>query len=603
MKKMKISSIGQLVFLALIIVVTIITFVNNHNSVAATSLDVTFTGEYRIDDGQWHKITSESRIPALQGDVTLKGVFEAITPDGENIGNLKNGWIVLFNLDHIGGEMYIGGECVHIFDSENQKIGTFTCGENVSAYMITGKESAGIEIVLRNPHKFGNGNAVNTFLNSLSLYSYESEKSLSSLGNNERAIGFIIIIILSFILCGIALFSTLLHIPYSKILWQTVAVMCFAGSYAVMSVPYISFWSNNTLFNTYSVQLCGFMYIFFITCIIADTMNSKNKMICGIAIASMSVVFCVLLVLSFAEVILPYDVCGYSAPFVVTASIIMIACCGTEFKKTSALRKAVLTGEILVLTGFVADMIGMAVGLWQACVASRFVFALVFVSALIYALRFIPKSILAAMREKELQQELQESRIAIMMSQIRPHFLYNVLNTIYHLCGKDDNTAKTVISDFSDYLRNNLDSLERKELVPFSTELSHIKTYLDIEKIRFGDELEIVYDIKAKDFFLPVMTIQPITENAVKHGISKKRGGGKLTVSAIEKSNCYEIIIADTGKGFDVHNYNSNNGHIGINNVRQRLKNMCSGTLTITSEYEKGTTAVVRIPKKENTIC
>lgn len=601
MNKMKISSIGQFIFLALIIVVTIITFVNNHNSVSATPLGVTFNGEYRTDDGQWHKITSESRIPALQGDVTLKGGFEAITPDGENIGSLKNGWIVLFNLDHIGGEIYIGGDCVHIFDSENQKVGAFTCGENVSAYMITGKESDGIEIVLRNPHKFGNGNAVNTFLDSLSLYSNESEKSLSSLGNNERAVGFVIII-LSFILCGIALFSTLIHIPYSKILWQTAAVMCFAGSYAVMSAPYISFWSNNTLFNTYSVQLCGFMYIFFVACIIADTMNAKNKKICGIAIASMSTVFCVLLVLSFAEVILPYDVCGYSSPFVVTASIIMIACCGTEFKKTSAMRKAVLAGEILVLAGFIADMAGMAIGLWQKSMVSRIVFVPVFASALIYALRFIPKSILAAIREKELQQELQESRIAIMMSQIQPHFLYNVLNTIYHLCGKDDNTAKTVISDFSDYLRNNLDSLEQKELVPFNTELNHIRTYLDIEKIRFGDELEILYDIKAKDFFLPVMTIQPLVENAVKHGISKKRGGGKLTVSTVEKHDCYEIIVTDTGKGFDVQGYSYEKNHIGINNVRQRLKNTCGGTLNITSENGKGTTAVVMIPKKENQI-
>lgn len=601
MNKMKISSIGQFIFLALIIVVTIITFVNNHNSVSATPLGVTFNGEYRTDDGQWHKITSESRIPALQGNVTLKGGFEAITPDGENIGSLKNGWIVLFNLDHIGGEIYIGGECVHIFDSENQKIGAFTCGENVSAYMVTGKESDGIEIVLRNPHKFGNGNAVNTFLDSLSLYSNESEKSLSSLGNNERAVGFVIII-LSFILCGIALFSTLIHIPYSKILWQTAAVMCFAGSYAVMSAPYISFWSNNTLFNTYSVQLCGFMYIFFVACIIADTMNAKNKKICGIAIASMSTVFCVLLVLSFAEVILPYDVCGYSSPFVVTASIIMIACCGTEFKKTSAMRKAVLAGEILVLAGFIADMAGMAIGLWQKSMVSRIVFVPFFASALIYALRFIPKSILAAIREKELQQELQESRIAIMMSQIQPHFLYNVLNTIYHLCGKDDNTAKTVISDFSDYLRNNLDSLERKGLVPFSTEYNHVKTYLDIEKIRFGDELEILYDIKAKDFFLPVMTIQPLVENAVKHGISKKRGGGKLTVSTVEKHDCYEIIVTDTGKGFDVQGYSYEKNHIGINNVRQRLKNTCGGTLNITSENGKGTTAVVMIPKKENQI-
>lgn len=122
MNKMKISSIGQFIFLALIIVVTIITFVNNHNSVSATPLNVTFAGEYRINNGQWHKITTESRIPALQGDITLKGVFEANTPDGEYIGSLEKGLIILFNLDHISGEIYIGDECVHVFDSENPEI-------------------------------------------------------------------------------------------------------------------------------------------------------------------------------------------------------------------------------------------------------------------------------------------------------------------------------------------------------------------------------------------------------------------------------------------------------------------------------------------------
>ncbi len=599
MKKVRLSSIGQFVFVLLMIVVTIITFVDNHNSVAPTSLDVVFSGEYKIGDGQWHKITPQSRIPALQGDVTLRGVFEAVTPDGENIGSLREGWSVLFNLDHLGGQMYIGGECVHSFDSENEKIGSFTCGENISAYRITGKESYGIEIILKNPHKFGNSDAVNTFLDSLSIYSPETEKALVSQGNSERTSGYITIF-LSLVLFGIALFSTLLHIPYSKTLWQTAATIFFAGGHTVMSAPYISLWSNNTQFNTYSVQLCSFMYMFFTMCIVADTLSVKNKRICGTAIAVTSTAFCALLALSFIDIILPYDVCAYSAPFIAISGIILIVCCITEFKKSSAKRKILIVGEILVPASFVADMAGMAAGLWQDNLVSRIVFVPVFVCALIYALRFIPKSLFAAMREKELQQQLQESRIAIMMSQIQPHFLYNVLNTIYHLCGKDDSTAKTVISNFSDYLRNNLDSLDKKDLIPFSTELNHVKTYLDIEKVRFGDELEIEYDINAKDFFLPVMTIQPLVENAVKHGISKKRGGGKLTVFSAEKPDCYEIIVTDTGKGFDADNYSDNNSHIGINNVKQRLSNACGATLNITSECSIGTTAVVCIPKKEN---
>ena len=137
-------------------------------------------------------------------------------------------------------------------------------------------------------------------------------------------------------------------------------------------------------------------------------------------------------------------------------------------------------------------------------------------------------------------------------------------------------------------------------MISFEKELSFVKTYLDIEKVRFDDELEITFDIGVTDFKLPVLAIQPIVENAVKHGTSKKKGVAQLFISTIENDDYYEICIRDTGVGFDTKTYNDDgHKHVGIDSVRERLKNLCHGTLTIESEVGVGTCATIRIPKKE----
>ena len=110
-----------------------------------------------------------------------------------------------------------------------------------------------------------------------------------------------------------------------------------------------------------------------------------------------------------------------------------------------------------------------------------------------------------------------------MVSQIRPHFMYNALSSIAALCKLDPDTAYDATITFSDYLRGNMDSLKQTAPIPFEKELEHLKKYLHIEKMRFGNKLNIVYDICATDFEIPQLTVQPLAENAVKHGISKKK--------------------------------------------------------------------------------
>ena len=197
-------------------------------------------------------------------------------------------------------------------------------------------------------------------------------------------------------------------------------------------------------------------------------------------------------------------------------------------------------------------------------------------------------------------ETMAEQRIQLMLSQIKPHFLYNTLGSIEALCGRDPKAAKLATRKFSKYLRGNMDSLSGEKLIPFATELQHTQLYLELEQIRFEDALQVAYDIRAHDFFLPPLTLEPIVENAVKHGIRMKPDGrGTVSVSAAEYEDRYELRVTDDGAGFDPEAVSPDEPHIGIRNVRERLQRICGGTLTIRSAVGQGTTAVICLPKKK----
>jgi LytS/YehU family sensor histidine kinase len=288
-------------------------------------------------------------------------------------------------------------------------------------------------------------------------------------------------------------------------------------------------------------------------------------------------------------------------------ALTLIVCQILSFRKATRAENFLYVVGITTLTTFLLDSAATVIGWWEGGFTSKIVFLAVLIISLIIVLSIIPSHINAAVKARKLEAEkqalkleLQESRISIMLSQMQPHFIFNTLNTIYHLCEINPQVARSTINSFSKYLRDNMDNLERSEMIHFDKELSFVKAYLDIEKVRFDDELQITFDLPVTNFKLPVLTMQPIVENAVKHGTSKKEGISTLCISTRETNTCYEIKIRDTGVGFDTNHHPSDGQkHIGIINVRQRLKHLCNGTLTIESTIGEGTTAIIQIPKKE----
>ena len=203
--------------------------------------------------------------------------------------------------------------------------------------------------------------------------------------------------------------------------------------------------------------------------------------------------------------------------------------------------------------------------------------------------------------ERKLLEErecVNDMKIRLVLSQVKPHFLFNALNAIYYLIEKSPMQAQAAIDSFSDYLRGNMEALEHTALIPLSQEMKHVKSYLRLEEMRFQDELEVIYDVKALNFDVPALSVEPIVENAVKHGISQNENGGYVKISTDETEDGYEIRVEDNGSGFIVEDIGKDGRlHVGIANVRTRLESMVKGTLTIESEIGKGTRVTIFIPR------
>ena len=204
----------------------------------------------------------------------------------------------------------------------------------------------------------------------------------------------------------------------------------------------------------------------------------------------------------------------------------------------------------------------------------------------------------AAARERVAlkEKELAEARLATVASQIRPHFLFNTLDGIYYLVSEDPARAQEAIDEFSSYLRANLESLEQTTAIPIEKELAHVRTYLDLEKMSMEDLLDYEVDMRAGGFRVPVLSVQTIAENAVKHGVGKKPGGGRVVVRTWEEEDCFVVEVSDDGAGFDPAAVDGD-GHIGLENTRMRLEAMCDGSLVVESVSNEGTTVTMRIPK------
>ena len=192
------------------------------------------------------------------------------------------------------------------------------------------------------------------------------------------------------------------------------------------------------------------------------------------------------------------------------------------------------------------------------------------------------------------QRELINQRENITVLQMRPHFICNTMMGIYYLCDSDPQKAKQVTLDFTTYLRKNFTAIASGDAIPFSDELEHTRAYLAVEQAQFEDALFVTYDTPHTMFRVPPLTLQPIVENAVKHGMKASCDPLHIAVITRKTDAGSEIIVEDDGSGYAPTD--DNEQHTALKNIRQRLEMMCEGKLTIATREGGGTVVTVTIP-------
>lgn len=601
-KKSYIPVIGVVLLILLAVFMLWFNNVNRSMIQAAESLRpiVGFEGEYRIGNGEWQPLGDGKHISSTKGDVTLKGKFFLLSPDGkERVPDVDRA-LVAFYTNHIA----ISFNGVDFLENENPIFGDSSCGESWYAYEMPIESAKPIEITIHNPHGFGNENAVDELISGFAIWDdMEFEKSVLKSGEVQRIAG-ILLIIASLLFLGTALFSTLIRVKNSKIIWLIGLLVMFAGLYISYSASGVSFWSGSAVTNTTVLCLSMMFYMLSLSMIIVFILK-KTKKIGTVTIIALVGINAILFILPVISKVLFYDTLIWWILAQLITNLILTGCLIREIVASKRKEKWFYIGAFLPLISFVADLLGTWLGAWQGAVGSQYVFIILFAIAVIMVLKLIPQNINAAAKAKELEMErialnaeLTESRMSTMMSQIRPHFIYNTLGSIEQLCDIDPKKAGELVHDFAKYLRGNFGELDNPKPILMSKEMEHVRHYVSIENVRFPD-MTFTFEMNSGDFKIPALTIQPIVENAIKHGLMKLQKGGTINVVSYETDTHYCVSVIDDGVGFDATIMHDARKHVGLRNIRERLKEMVGGTLEIESTPGVGTKALVKIPKEE----
>ena len=611
-RTIKSSHLQVVGILLLTLLAALLMWFNNRNSTQAISsivAQVRFYGEYRIGDGQWQEIVEGQHIPATKGDVTLRGNFHMLAPDGEYVGIYRGDLPIAFYSNHISLTVCEGENEPVMMDIENPLYGSSACSKYWTGYMLSSGSQETIEIRSHNPHRFGNENAIDEMLSNFALWSgVDFGNDILDRGQTQRNTGLFFVIV-AFILLGAALFSALLHIPNARIIWLFGTTILAAGVYVTYSAPGVSFWSESRAANTSILGFSMMFYMLLVTGIITHFLTVTKRI--GYLVTSiMGISVGMYFILPMVTDVYFYDTW---LPWAITQSLVnavFLGCTVKEFLVSDRRERWFCVGKALLLLAFCADVIAAVTGAWAIGTASQGVFLILFLTALFMVLRQIPGNINAAAKAKELElqrsrlkaeknmveTELKESRIAIMLSQIQPHFIYNTLGTIERMCLKDPQKAFELVRNFSLYLRGNFSELDRVTPIRFAEELKHIEYYVNIEKVRFPD-MTIEYDVEATGFLLPALSVQPLVENAIKHGLMWRETGGTVKIHSYETSAHFCVEVTDDGVGFDTEAPIDEKMHMGLRNIRGRLKAMVDGDLIMESKPGVGTKAVIMIPK------
>lgn len=588
MKKLHLHMIG---YLALLILAGALLYHMCHTTKQAMPsfvIDTKFVGEYSLGGGEWRTLEQSTKLSGFGGDLVLRGQFDETYP-----------MYVSFYLNHIGVTISVNGEEVFQSGRTDNDIPEMMCVKGWASWLYEEADPEDeVEIHLHNPHSYGNTGAYHQFLDSLCLGSGMAlEDHVESLGMPYRIASFFIIVI-SIALAGVAISYFLQGISSARLLLGTGLLSLFMGGYIMLDAVDIEFHSNVIVFNTCLCQYCIMFAALALVYCIRQTLTEKRRKIAGILAVISEIQVGIFILFSLLGMIDIYDTGLFWAVVQGSVFLVLIGLCVQEFRLGEKDNRILSVSYIILMSAAVLELVNAGMNFWTGGIVVKIVFGLMLVFQLVRAVKVVAVNHLASRKAKELEEELRNSRIVLAMSQIKTHFIFNVLTAISGMCEYDPKKADETLVRFSRYLRSNIDVMDTDELEMFSKSLEHLEDYVALEQIRFGEKLQFVKNLEITEFKIPPLVLQPVVENSIKHGLLPKSSGGIIELHTWKNGENIMITVTDDGVGFDMENERCKES-VGIRNVCFRLEQMIHGRMDMESSPGKGTKVTIIIPCKE----
>ena len=547
-----------------------------------TSQPLTFVGEYSQNGGAWQPLTGDTQLSALEGDLVLRGHFDQTIPEGQSL-NLY--------LDHLEYCLYINGKVV------TWQLTADACSrvwDTISIPTVTPQDT--VELHLRNHHRFGNITAYHALLDSFYIGPRTALRdTLAQQTDPLWAIG-LLVTALSCGVLGVALAFSLSRIPNAYKLWSLGLTSVCMGLYVCLDAVDISL----------RLDLGGFLTMILATLevnlFLYKYLTGPGKKIASITLYVQSIFVTGMVAICLLRGTLLYDLMLPWAMLQCVLCVVLVGCCIYEWHLRRNLRSLTLLTAFVLLVCCIVELLGTLSLTFPHGVPLKTAYLALFVLMVLRSVHYVVVNHQKTGQVEQLAAELENSRILMAMNQIRTHFIFNVLNAISGMCKYDPAKADRTVVLFARFLRTNIDIMQSDTPVTFHAALRHVEDYIALEQVRFGDRLNFVTDIEEDYFCLPPLTLQPLVENSIKHGLNSKPNGGTITVRTWVEGNDVCVSVHDDGVGYDT-TQPVRDGSVGLQNVRFRLQHIMRATLTMESTVGEGTTATIRIPLEEATKC
>ncbi len=539
-----------------------------------------FFGEYSRDGETWYPY-EEQTLSAISGDLFLRGNFGMQIPEDSMIS---------FYAFHIRAEVELNGQTLYTMADNALCNGTWVRFR--TPYVGQGDQFL---FRLSNPHIIGNAHSYMQLINGIYYGEPELlERTIELKDMARRAIG-IIVMVLSLVLMALSLVFGILHPRVSsRLLPIGLMALCYGG-YLLFSSPSVTLGNNWARLVPCGLFICVIVALLELSILLRKFLTAGRQKGASVSLAIQILWLAVLMLWSILGDLKLCRLLDLCIPIQIVGLVILLGLGVWEWFIVAGRYPGLLACCGIILIAALLEGINEFLLLWGQRLILDIVVALFFFVYAVYGIVRVPLSFRMAAQTEKLKSDLQQSRIVLAMSQIRAHFIFNLLNAISGMCKYDPEKADATLIRFARYLRGNIDVMQEDRLESFHASLQHLQDYIALEQVRFGERVRLLTEIGFSDFRLPPLVLQPLVENAIKHGLTPKPEGGTITLRTERVGDCVVITVADDGVGFCT-DAPAKKTSVGLSNVRFRLKQLANGDIKLESTPGQGTVATVTVP-------